>query len=572
MILTILILSSTINFRVTKIDIQGNEYFKDSAIKKMMLTRTTRFFYRGIFIKEIFDGDITAIKNLYNYNGFLEAQAAYRLDFDSTKKAVKIGITIEEGNQTFIKEIDFAGNTKFSNDLLREKINTKLTQPFDRRKIDIDNYIITSIYDDLGYADVKVQSDFVADNFEAKIVHNIIEGEEQFIEAIAITGLQKTKKQVVLREINLGSNSLFRYANVLKSQRNLYDLGIFKSIRTQTKNGSKPNFKVVLFTLSEKEPITVNLRIGYGTYDYLRFGLGFTHINILGRAWQGKIEGKVSFSEYRLNSQITFPKFLIVPIKYSIGSFYQFKKEIGFKTRHIGLYNETHFDMINGQFSTKYDIGNIRTYLPVSEEKDSIKNEWLHGLTLNWLKDRRDDPFAPNAGDYININLETSGIIMPASVNYLRPISEFRLFKPLFPLVVASSFKIGAVQIIAPSTEVPVYKRFYCGGTTSVRGYSDWSIGPKDKNGNPSGGQVLLEISGEIRFPIYKIFGGVFFLDAGNVWQKYGDIGPGLRWGTGAGLRLKTPLGNARLDYGMKLDRKPAESTGALHFAIGEAF
>ena len=86
------------------------------------------------------------------------------------------------------------------------------------------------------------------------------------------------------------------------------------------------------------------------------------------------------------------------------------------------------------------------------------------------------------------------------------------------------------------------------------------------------GGRYLGELSAELRFPLYRILGGVVFVDGGNIWQSYDEIPQGLRWGAGAGLRLKSFLGSIRLDYGFKLGRREGESVGSLHFAIGEAF
>ncbi|MEO0189473.1 MAG: outer membrane protein assembly factor BamA [candidate division WOR-3 bacterium] len=564
-----------IDFRVTEITIQGNEYFNDKAIKNVMLTRTRALFRKGKFDHNVYKGDIAAIKNLYDYNGFLETEIRDSLTFDSTKKTVKINIDIKEGNQTIIKEIEFTGNTLFSDEFLKEKIITKLEKPFDRRKFEIDNHIITSIYDDIGYTEVKINTQYFFNNYQAKISYNIAEGEKQFIEDIEITGLRRTRKDVVSKELVLKQQDILRYAQVLKSRRNLTNLGIFSSIRTQTISGSQSDHKIIQFIFSEKDPIALNFRVGYGTRDYLRFGAGITHLNMLGRAWQGKLEGKISFSEYRLNSEITFPRFLILPLRYRIGSFYQFKREIGFNTRHIGFYNEFRFDLLTGSFSTKYNVENIRTYFPIknsNQNGDSTKNEWLHGITLNWLRDRRDDPISTNAGNYTNLSLETSGIIMPADVNYVRPTMEFRFFKPFIPVVLGIAFKTGVIQPIAPSSDIPVYKRFYCGGTTSVRGYADWSIGPKDSNGNPIGGRVLFETSAEFRFPVYKILGGVLFVNAGNVWRNIDDIDGKLKWAIGLGMRLRTPLGSIRLDYGMKIKPELNESSGTLHFAIGEAF
>ncbi len=567
-ILYLLVLGLT-EFKVATITITGNEYFNESAVKQVMLTKTPGFFRKGTFQAEIFNGDITAVQSLYNHNGFLEAHVAYELIFDSTDKEVEIAIDITEGKQTFVHEIQFVGNRLFTSDFLKEKITTQLNEPFDKRKLELDGYTITSLYDDRGYADAQLQSDYTITDNDLKVVHTIVEGEKQFIKEVEVNGLERTREDVARREITLKPNDAFRYADLLKSQRNLYNLGVFRSIRINATNSSQANFKIVQFSTAEKEPITINFRIGYGTQDYLRAGFGITHINMLGRAWRGKIEGKVSFAEYRLNSQLTFPRFFVSAVKYSIGAFYQFKKEISFKTRGIGGYWTTYLNLIGGKLSSTYDIEAVRTYFV---DVDTTEDDLLQGITFNWLRDKRDDPLFPKRGNYIYINSETRGVVLPSDVNYVRPTFEYRVFRPMMTLVGALSVKVGIVQEVSPTTEVPVYKRFYCGGTSSVRGYSEWSIGPRDENDNPIGGRALFELSGEIRYPIYKILGGSFFIDAGNIWQEYDEIDASLRWGIGSGLRLKTPLGSVRLDYGIKIDRQPDESFGALHFAIGEAF
>jgi outer membrane protein assembly factor BamA len=139
-------------------------------------------------------------------------------------------------------------------------------------------------------------------------------------------------------------------------------------------------------------------------------------------------------------------------------------------------------------------------------------------------------------------------------------------------VVLAVAVRAGMVEPFEPTEEVPVYRRFYCGGASSVRGYSERAIGPVDENDNPSGGRYLGEVSTELRFPLYKILGGVVFIDGGNIWQEYDEIPLGLRWGIGIGLRIRSPIGSVRLDYGFKIDRREDEPAGSLHFAIGEAF
>jgi len=564
-----LFLIATSEFKVTQVTIDGNQYFSEKSIKSIMLTKTPGLFRKGTFNHEIFEGDITAINNLYEYSGFIEVTVQHQLIYDSSSSKVEIKIAIEEGQQTLVDHIAFRGNVIFGDDYLKEKITSSLHEPFDSRKIDLDAYMVTTAYDDSGYADVEVQADYNIIENKASIDYLIAENERQYVDSVEFHGLQRTREDILHREMLLKNDEVFRYALVLKSQRNLYSLGIFKSLRTEIKNSATANKKIVQFNLSERDAINLSFRIGYGTRDYLRLGAGIKHINLFGRAWQGNIEGKWSFAEYNISSQLALPRFILFPLKYSIGAFYQYKKEIGFATRSVGGYVASHLDMFGGIFSTKYEIAGIRTYF---SDNDSTQNDWLQGLTFNWLKDQRNDPSYTTSGNYTNMILETSGIIFPSDVDYFKTTFDYRLFKPVMIFVGAVSFKAGLVQEISPTTEVPVYKRFYCGGTSSVRGYSEWSIGPVDDNDNPTGGRILAEISGEMRFPVYRILGGVIFIDAGNVWQEYGDVDGTLRWGAGTGLRLKTPLGSVRLDYGFKLDRQTDESPGALHFAIGEAF
>ena len=569
MITILLLILSISNFKVSKINIIGNNYIKEKKIKQVMLTRTPVLFRKGIFNKTIFDGDIESIKALYRYNGFLEADIEYKLDFDSIKNEVKIAIDIKEGEQTTVKEIDFKGNRIFPGDSLRTRLTLKNGAPFDERMIEADIYIIISLYDEKGYTDITVVPDKKIDSHQAYITYKIVEGKRQYIEEIKFTGLRLTAEQIVHHQSGLRTGGLFRYVDLLSAEQRLYDLGIFNSIRTRVYQGSGANQKILEFNLNEKEPKIINFRIGYGTRDYLRAGLGFTHLNMFGRAWQGMIDTKLSFAEFRLGSAIMFPNFLWHRLRNKFGTFFQWKKGIGYWTRSIGGYDEIGVSFLKTQGTIRYDLNNVRTHFSAS---DSVTNDWVQGLRLNLLQDKRDDPFNPRTGTYLNIIVETNGIFMPGDVNLVKGIIRLCGFKPYHQLVGATSIKLGAVQEISPSTEVPVYKRFYCGGTSSVRGYSEGEIGSLDAEGNPSGGKVLTEISGEMRFPIYKFLGGVLFIDAGNVWLDYGEIDFSLILSGGAGLRLKTPLGSVRLDYGLKLSPQNRESPGKWHFAIGEAF
>jgi len=569
MILLLLLLLNPGEFRVRSIEITGNEYFKISAIKNVMLTRTANLFRKGIFNEDIFKGDMEAIQNLYVYEGFLSAKVDHELRYDSIKGMIDISVSVAEDRQHFTGSIDFSGNVVLSADSLAQKVTMRPGQLFDRRKVDTDDYIIRYLYDDLGYADVEVESEYRVENYVVHVVHRIAEGEKQYVGQVELLGLRRTRPSIVARELRVAGGDLFRYARILDSQRRLYRLGIFTAIRTRIEDSEAAGHKNVQFILTERERAVMNFRIGYGTRDLVRIGIGATHYNMFGRAWQGRIESKLSFVEQRMNTQVTFPRSIFLPGNLGLGFFFKRLEEIGYETQSLGGNISTRFELKKNELSAKYEVERVRTYFLTD---DSTETDLLHGIIVGWLRDRRDDPFHTTRGNYIGANLEISGIVLPSDVDYVRPTAQLRVFKPLFGLVFAAVFKAGMVMAVAPTVEVPIYKRFYCGGTSSVRGYSERGIGPVDENGNPLGGRFLGECSAEVRFPIYKFLGGVLFADGGNIWQDREEITTSLRWGVGGGLRLKSFLGSIRLDYGFKIGREEDEATGVLHFAIGEAF
>jgi outer membrane protein assembly factor BamA len=121
--------------------------------------------------------------------------------------------------------------------------------------------------------------------------------------------------------------------------------------------------------------------------------------------------------------------------------------------------------------------------------------------------------------------------------------------------------------------DIVLSERFFAGGGTTVRGFEEDKLGPLDRFGNPLGGNAMLILNNELRFPFISILDAVGFVDIGNVYPSISDFSlSDLRKTAGFGLRLRTPFLLLRFDYGFKLDRRTGESPGAFFFSIGQAF
>jgi len=144
------------------------------------------------------------------------------------------------------------------------------------------------------------------------------------------------------------------------------------------------------------------------------------------------------------------------------------------------------------------------------------------------------------------------------------------------PVTAKSSLAFGArAGLISPlsSEQLPIDERFFNGGATTVRSFSELTLGPKDRVGYPIGGETFTVFNIEYTFPIWGDLYGALFVDAGNVVQEASNFGvESMRYGVGGGLRYNLPIGAVRLDYGLNPSPRPGEAQGAFHFAIGAAF
>ena len=106
-----------------------------------------------------------------------------------------------------------------------------------------------------------------------------------------------------------------------------------------------------------------------------------------------------------------------------------------------------------------------------------------------------------------------------------------------------------------------------------MRGYAENVLSPRDRFDAIVGGGALVVLNGEVRFPIYKIVRGVGFVDAGRAFDQVENIRlTDLSAGTGAGLRVQTPVVLLRIDVGVPLDGSVGPRRGRWFFSIGQAF
>ena len=207
-------------------------------------------------------------------------------------------------------------------------------------------------------------------------------------------------------------------------------------------------------------------------------------------------------------------------------------------------------------------------------------NSLVSSLGFSVTNDYRDSKLSPTTGWVITNNADIAGGPLGGDRNFYRLQTSGEYFYPIkindVTTVLEISGRTGIVQSYPNTPDVPIFERYFTGGQDSIRGYDERSVGPLDPNTNDAvGGDALLLGSVEYTVPIIEIIKGAVFFDTGNVWDKVRDYGTGgVKSGTGVGLRVKTPIGPIKLDYGIPLDKEPGQTnkSGKFYFSVSRGF
>ena len=191
-------------------------------------------------------------------------------------------------------------------------------------------------------------------------------------------------------------------------------------------------------------------------------------------------------------------------------------------------------------------------------------------LVASLAHDARDNAFDATRGWFHGSTVEYSSERLGLVLRFSKYLGQLYYYRTVGPVVIASAVRVGVAdafgQVLIPT------ERFFAGGGNSVRGYDEDAVGPSDFFG-PLGGDALVVLNQEVRFPIWRWVRGVGFVDAGAAFTRLADVDvAGLAKSVGAGLRLDTPIGLFRVDYGMPLTTQFGERRGRWFFSIGQMF
>ncbi|RKN79587.1 BamA/OMP85 family outer membrane protein [Ulvibacterium marinum] len=283
--------------KIKDIIFEGNEKLKSKklrkAFKKTKEKRLGRFWKKSKFIEDDYENDLSLLVDKYAENGYRDARILSDSVIKLDDNNINIKIAVEEGDKYYFGDIDFVGNSVYTDRQLSQVLGIKKGATYNgvllRERIADDSkpdaQDLSSLYQNNGYlfssinpVEVSAQNDTI--NFEIRI----IEGKETFLDHITVAGNDKTNDHVIFRELRTRPGQKYNKSDIIRSIRELGQLGYFdaEQIKPDIQNPNPNEGTVdIAYSLVESGSSQIELQGGYGGGGFIgTLGLSFSNFSI----------------------------------------------------------------------------------------------------------------------------------------------------------------------------------------------------------------------------------------------------------------------------------------------------
>ncbi len=557
--------------------------------------------------------DIARIEALYSSRGYPDARvtrASAEVDQDARKAAIVI--TIDEGEPQRAGQVSFAGFGDVPPDDLDHVVRNvgytpgaPLQVAWAERIRDDSRYLLRN----LGHARATVEiTEHDAGDRVVDLTFTAVPGPVLRIGEIEVAGLAAVDEAVVRRQLAFAAGDIYRQSLIDDSERALRALDLFDFVYVEPRRDEIVDDTVpVRVTVAEARHRRVDMSVGYGTEEQARAQASWRNVNLGGGGRTLGIEGRASSLEWGTRVSALEPYVFSRHLSLGVTGHWWYENEPIYQMRTYGgnatlTWQDDTRDASRGRGAlssvaltflndfTRYSVSDFALEDPsyraqlitLGLDPETGEGEGtLVGLRLQLQRSSVLNPLDARQGQAFTFAVERAGGGLPGDFTYTEFAGDVRAYRTISRGVVLAARARGAVIDPGGNGNVPFFKRYFLGGSTSLRGWGRYDVGPLTDSGLPVGGLALFESSVEARVPVTESLWLVGFVDAGDVWRTRSDVDFGtLRVNAGPGIRYATPIGPVRLDFGYQLTPidglvvrgKPEARHWRIHLSIGQAF
>ncbi|MDH5640337.1 MAG: outer membrane protein assembly factor BamA, partial [Nitrospira sp.] len=544
----------------------------------------------GVLKREELTNDVERIREVLLNKGYFNARVSLSsVELAEDKKWFVVTFNVFEGEPFTVAEVGFRGHTVFEDHELREGINIKEGEIFQRAKLRDEITRLSDRYGSKGYSFAEVAPNVIPNNTErtVNIIFSIKEGEMMRIRQINIFGNNKTRDNVVRREIRVDEQDVIDTISLKRSFQRLNNLNFFETVEILP---DKVATDKVDLNVRVKEKPTGQFSIGGGfsSLDRLMAIANITEGNIGGYGYMGRISGQLG--QRRSMGTITFRN------PYLNDSLTSFQMD-GYRTQTNFLTffeSRTGGSITLGRWLSEYNTGSISIFAEemnyrspaaglCGNSKSSSDNEICKqlghqsstGFRIHAFRDTRDYYLDPRSGWRVGGGFDIGTPYLGGSNDFVKYTADVIKVTPLpFDMRLSIRGRFGEVRPFG-GKPVPLSERFYVGGINTVRGFVFGRAGPV-----ASQTRTLLGAAKQVIFNADLVFtisseaklNGVIFFDYGKGFGADESLSFDLRKTAGLEGRWISPFGPLRAAYGINLDPRPGERSGVFEFTIGSIF
>ncbi|WP_456469780.1 outer membrane protein assembly factor BamA [Caminibacter sp.] len=515
--------------------------------------------------------DQKKIQDYYLNLGYLDAKVSIPLakaNLDSY--FADIDYKIQEGKRYTVKKVEVKYPKEINVTL--PELELKKDKYFNIYALREDIKNISHAFMDKGYAYAKVYPDIKKEKDYAFITYKVIPGQIVYIKNVIITENDKTLDRVIRRNIYLAPGDKFSYTNFEDSINSLKRTGYFEDVKIEKKQISKNEMNLIVHA---KDGLSGSLRAGISYGSYTKFGVNFaiTERNVFGSGQKITLNADLSSVSKTFNMSLYNPRVLDTKYSMNFSIFDDYFEGISYTSHKKGGYigiGRMLNRYVNAHITYGYEKDKLSDY-DVSDEyikPQSTKSYIVTSLNYN----NTDDYFFPTKGIKASASIEYAGI--GGDEEYIKAIAKGKYFYPIkdktYKTIAVLKYRaIGGVAV--DNGYLPINEKFYIGGPSTVRGFSSYSISPKDKDGNEIGGKYEfitgVEVSTPINEKIRMWLTG--FIDYGAVGEDSLDIS---RASYGIQLEWITPMGPLSFILANPLKSKDEDDLKKFEFSMGANF
>ena len=610
--------TDTTRVEVRALRFEGVTEVDEDRLRRVLVTRESPWLPwadRRYFDRQLFAADLKRIVAFYHDRGYPQARiVGQETEASDDGKGVSLLVRIEEGQPLVMASIELRGFDVLGEHepLLRETLPIAAGRPADVALLNAARQRAIAELANHGYPDagVEIERRDIGQNRQA-IAIVAMPGVMASFGPIAIVGLQSVDESVVRRRLDYQPGGLFDASELRDTQRGLFALGMFDFVNVAPSAVSTGATEVpTTVTVTEGKRQRLTFGFGYGSEEKARAQVDWRQLNFLGNARTLGILGRWSSLTRGIRPRLRHPQIYGSPFSTEIAGEWWHEDEPAYV---LDSYGGTF--SLAAEFSAGHSHGgreqqplwrvatsyiNEYTNYVVSEEAlndPSMRDDLialglnpdtgegkglLSSLTVHVERVTTDDVIDARSGYRVAVDLGTAGTWLQGDFDFVETGVEARHFLALGPAVLATRARFSVLSAPEPTDEnVPLFKRYFVGGASSLRGWGRYEVGPLSDSGLTLGGLTLLESSGELRFPIWGRLGGVAFVDAGNSWaESWRFQGDEIRADAGTGLRYRTPIGPVRFDIawqltpieGLQVNGEPESRHWRVHVSVGQAF